>query len=152
MKGMILDFSIPESAGLITGDDGGRYRFEGTDWKSQATQPRPGVRVDFLGSDGTASEVYVDPTAPGGSGTWGASASRASFAAQGLDDRYRGLYRSSDEGVLLGLCAGVGHKFDAPVGVVRLAVVIAAFFVFGFLYFAGIFVPAVPTRGVPHPR
>jgi hypothetical protein len=43
MKGMILDFSIPESQGVISGDDGNRYTFMGKEWKSQ-TPPIAGRR------------------------------------------------------------------------------------------------------------
>lgn len=151
MKGNILDFSIADGTGVITAEDGNRYRFEGREWKSAARQPIPGLPVDFVVTEpSTATEVYVDPAVGGGSTRWGASSGR--LQAQGLDERYGSLYRSSDEGMILGLSAGMAHKFNAPVGVIRIFWVVTAFFVFGFLYFGGIFVPRLPTRGVPHPE
>ncbi len=48
MKGNILDFSIADGTGVITGEDGNRYRFEGREWKSAARQPTAGLPVDFV--------------------------------------------------------------------------------------------------------
>jgi hypothetical protein len=45
----------------------------------------------------------------------------------------------------------LAHKFDAPLWVVRVAWLIAGFAVIGWLYFGALFLPKLPTRGVPHP-
>jgi len=145
MKGTILDFSIPESAGVVSGDDGNRYRFAGSDWKATGAMPRAGARVDFVAADGVASEIYLD-TAAGPAG-WGQSAP----LPDGLDDRYRGLYCSSDEKMVLGLCGGLAHKFGVQVSVVRVVVFLVMMFVLWIPYLVGIFLPKVPTRGVPRP-
>ena len=145
MKGTILDFSIPESAGVVSGDDGNRYRFAGADWKATGAMPRAGARVDFVAADGVASEVYLDTAA--GSAGWGQSAP----LPDGLDDRYRGLYCSSDEKMVLGLCGGLAHKFGVQVSVVRVVVFFVMMFVLWIPYLVGIFLPKVPTRGVPRP-
>jgi phage shock protein PspC (stress-responsive transcriptional regulator) len=151
MKGTILDFSIADGSGVITGEDDNRYRFEGREWKSAARQPTAGLRVDFVaGEPGLATEVYVDPTAGSARSAWGTSF--AALQAQGLDERYAGLYRSSDEGMILGFAAGLAHKFNAPVGWIRVFWLVSLFFVVGFLYFGGIFFPKLPTRDVPHPQ
>ncbi|WP_271078950.1 hypothetical protein [Aurantiacibacter sp. MUD61] len=56
MQGQVLGFSGDE--GAITGDDGKRYKFTRSDWKSER-DPRGGERVDFVESDsGTAGEIY----------------------------------------------------------------------------------------------
>ena len=144
MKGTILDFSIPESAGVVSGDDGNRYRFAGADWKATGAMPRAGARVDFVAADGVASEIYLD-TAAGPAG-WGQAP-----LPDGLDDRYRGLYCSSDEKMVLGLCGGLAHKFGVQVSVVRVVVFFVMMFVLWIPYLVGIFLPKVPTRGVPRP-
>jgi phage shock protein PspC (stress-responsive transcriptional regulator) len=144
MKGSVLDFSISENVGAISGDDGNRYRFSGPDWKSSGTQPRPGTRVDFVGADGTATEVYLDVTA-------GYQRNAPAPLPDGLDERYRGLYCSSDEKLLLGLCGGIAHKTGIQLGVVRGIVLILGLFVIWIPYLIGFFLPKLPTKGVPHP-
>lgn len=58
MKGRILDFSIQEARGVITGDDNKRYSFESHEWK-EADFPVKGVEVDFdIDGDGCAIGVY----------------------------------------------------------------------------------------------
>jgi phage shock protein PspC (stress-responsive transcriptional regulator) len=57
---------------------------------------------------------------------------------------YPGLYCSSDEKVIFGLCGGLSHKFGVPVALIR----IIAFFTAGFCYayIIGIFLPKNPTK------
>jgi hypothetical protein len=57
MRGKILDFSIAENLGVISGDDGARYRFAGAEWKSSTRPPVPGLRVDFVAAGDEASAV-----------------------------------------------------------------------------------------------
>lgn len=61
MKGTILDFSIQASQGFISGDDGKRYEFSGSDWKL-STPPQVGSRVDFDTDGIKAFAIYADPT------------------------------------------------------------------------------------------
>ena len=137
---------------MIVADDGARFRFVGREWRSQAAQPRLGVRVDFVAGSRERR--------PRCTKSWHLDALRRldarvgfdqSLAAQGLDERYGGLYRSSDEGMVLGFCAGLAHKTDAPLWAIRVGMLIAVLFVIGLLYFVAIFLPKRPTRGVPHP-
>ncbi len=58
MKGKILDFSIQSNSGIITGDDGNRYNFSGSEWKSE-TPPTTGLRVDFEAEEKLALGIYV---------------------------------------------------------------------------------------------
>jgi len=58
---------------------------------------------------------------------------------------YKGIYCSSDDKYFLGLCGGLAHKFGLPVAVVRLIFVIASS-VIGWIYFAGLFLPKLPTK------
>jgi TM2 domain-containing membrane protein YozV len=59
MKGTLLDFSVQESKGTISGDDGVRYNFIGTEWKG-AQPPVLSQRVDFQFQDGSVVGVYPD--------------------------------------------------------------------------------------------
>jgi phage shock protein PspC (stress-responsive transcriptional regulator) len=135
MRGRILDFTITTNQGLIAGDDGLRYTFIGAEWKTAAVLPKSGTPVDFVASGDTATEVYV--FAHAGAGT--------------ADDPYRGLYCSSDERMILGLCGGLAHKFGIPVTTMRAIVFVFGVFVLWVPYLIGIFLPKVPTRGVPRP-
>jgi phage shock protein PspC (stress-responsive transcriptional regulator) len=136
VRGKILEFSILENQGVISGDDGQRYTFPGSEWKMPTAQPRPGSRVDFVIDGERATAVYVDV----GPGAGGPTA---------RDDPYRGLYCSSDEKVLLGLCGGLAHKFGIQVGVVRALMFFLTIWVLWFPYLIGFFLPKLPTRDVP---
>ncbi len=58
MKGQVLEFSIRDNTGVVTAEDGERYRFLGDQW-NDARPPTRGMRVDFAAAaDGTASAVY----------------------------------------------------------------------------------------------
>lgn len=62
MKGKVLDFSLDQSEGLISGDDGKRYTFRGKEWKAK-TIPATGDRVDFDSEGKLAIGVYLDAPA-----------------------------------------------------------------------------------------
>ncbi len=61
---------------------------------------------------------------------------------------YETIYCSSDDKYLLGLCGGLAHKFGVPVAVVRLVFLVASGFFIGWIYFAGVFLTKLPTKGV----
>jgi phage shock protein PspC (stress-responsive transcriptional regulator) len=131
MKGKILDFSIAENQGLISGDDGSRYMFAGREWKSQSP-PKPGSRVDFDVDGRTAVAVYVDHP------------SRSAW-----DSEYWGFYRSSDDKVLGGVCAGLAHKWGINRGALRFGWFLAALFTWiPFFVYIGCWMsfPERPTR------
>ena len=59
MKGQILDYSIPNNSGIISGDDQKRYHFIGNEWRDQHA-PYRGQRVDFdIDSSGQAVAIYL---------------------------------------------------------------------------------------------
>ena len=58
MRGEILTYDDGPGAGLISGDDGGRYSFSRADLQ-QLTPVRAGTRVDFVPADGMATQVFV---------------------------------------------------------------------------------------------
>ena len=95
MQGQIL--GISGATGAITGDDGKRYSFPRTEWKSER-DPRAGERVDFVEtSDGTAGEIYPlkagavapDIGAVFQSGSDGLSRLASSDGAQGLIEKVK---------------------------------------------------------------
>lgn len=58
MKGIILDFSIQQSTGLISAEDGNRYEFAAAEWQEHDF-PHRGTEVDFtINADGKAIAVY----------------------------------------------------------------------------------------------
>jgi len=74
MKGQILDYSIQEGAGYISGQDGQRYQFRGAEWKGSQS-PRRGMTVDFAVEGAEAKAVFI---------TAGAGASGKNKVAAGL--------------------------------------------------------------------
>ena len=65
-----------------------------------------------------------------------------------LPSEYDGFYCSSDEKVALGLCGGLSHKFGIQLGLVRILVIFSMFFLIGWLYLGGLFIPKLPTKNV----
>lgn len=47
MKGKILDYNIQESTGIISGDDGQRYSFSNSEWKSSESPKAKSGICDF---------------------------------------------------------------------------------------------------------
>jgi TM2 domain-containing membrane protein YozV len=58
MKGKILDYSVQSNSGVISGNDGVRYKFGGAEWKAQ-TPPAVGQDVDFDVNEQEALGVYL---------------------------------------------------------------------------------------------
>ena len=59
MKGRILDYSVQENQGVISGDDGKRYRFAGSEWHGTGVSSA-GMIVDFEARGADADAVYLD--------------------------------------------------------------------------------------------
>lgn len=66
MKGRILDFDLRRGEGLISGDDGGRYRFVIAEWNAD-TVPLKNQAVDFEAAEGEALQIYKIGSASSGS-------------------------------------------------------------------------------------
>ena len=58
MKGQILDYSVSTNTGTITGSDGNRYYFAGSEWKGTGV-PARGAGVDFEADGNQAKAVYL---------------------------------------------------------------------------------------------
>ena len=58
MRGEVLKYDDTTGQGLISGDDGNRYRFSRSDLQ-QLKPVRRGIRVDFDAYEGTASDIFI---------------------------------------------------------------------------------------------
>ena len=56
MNGKILNFDANSREGVISGDDGNRYRFIGPDWHDSST-PMSGLTVDFIADSYRAHSI-----------------------------------------------------------------------------------------------
>lgn len=59
MKGYILNYSVQNNRGIISGDDNQRYDFNGAEWMD-SDPPRQGMRVTFEAAGGQATRIYID--------------------------------------------------------------------------------------------
>ena len=57
MTGQILDYSLQEHSGVISGSDNVRYSFDGSDWRGDHP-PTRGMTVDFDTEGNSAKNVY----------------------------------------------------------------------------------------------
>ena len=58
MKGQVLDYSIQENSGVISGADGSRYTFVGSEWNGNSS-PSRGMAVDFDVQGSNAVAIYA---------------------------------------------------------------------------------------------
>src|ERR1700692_1470171 len=119
MRGIILNFLVRDSVGLISGDDGARYDFSSTEWMSDGF-PVVGTTVDFI-NEGNAAKKILTLRANGRDKTLPANGTRGTSP----DD---GLYKSSDNKMLLGVCAGLAHKYDLNLTGLRIIVFVLCWF------------------------
>lgn len=117
MKGTLLNYNLAESLGIITGDDGNRYIFQGLDWKENEL-PQKGMSLDFIPVQNSATEVYIDTA-------------RSSFS-----NTNHSWYKSSNNKVLAGVCAGIAHKQNVSCLGLRVAtVLLSILFIFPILVY-----------------
>jgi phage shock protein PspC (stress-responsive transcriptional regulator) len=114
-SGKVLDFNVATSTGLILGDNGVRYNFRGTEWRSAVSLPHIGVQVNFVVLANEATSIYV--VAP-------AAAKLVSPGSLKSDYKDLGYYRSSDEKLVGGVCAGLAHKWNRSALILRLVFLI----------------------------
>lgn len=60
MRGHILGVDVRTGEGLLTGEDGQRYRFGPADWADRG-EPAKGLPVDFEAEGGRALSIYPMP-------------------------------------------------------------------------------------------
>ena len=139
LQGRVLDFKVQSNSGIISGDDGRRYFFTGTEWQN-ASLPVQGTRVDFEVRDGNAVSIYLGgvPTSHGSSD-------------DNTPSEYRGCYRSADEKSVAGVCAGLAHKWGVKRGGVQIGfVLLGLFYLIGVLGYiiCWLTFKELPTKGV----
>ena len=83
MRGQILGVDVRTGEGLLTGEDGVRYRFTPEDWADRG-EPARGLQVDFEPRDNRALSIYP---LPGATSTAIAAAAGAPPAARPVNDR-----------------------------------------------------------------
>ena len=116
MKGIILDYSINLNKGVIAGNDGNRYTFIGKEWKP-IDFPQTGMTVDFVINGNDAVELYIDQY------------SVKSSTEQSINSfSHGGFYRSYDDQMVAGVCAGIAHKWGVSLSGFRFATFIVSLF------------------------
>ena len=114
MKGQVLDYSVQNNSGVISGDDGNRYSFTGDSWQEN-NAPQRGMRVDFDPDGSIATGIYADTELAVPTTASGGTASKSKVAA----------------GLLAIFLGGLGiHKFYlgyAGAGALYLALWLVAF-------------------------
>ena len=134
VAGKVLDFNVSASSGLILGDDGVRYTFRGAEWRSAASLPQAGLRVNFVVSGLEALAIYAE------AGTPPRLSSPSALTSSGTG---AGFYRSSDAKLIGGVCAGLAHKWDVPVLIPRLVFCTPLFLVYAVMWLT---LPEKPTK------
>lgn len=81
MRGTILHYDTVSGLGHISGDDNNRYTFTRADI-NPASNPGPGMFVDFVARDGTATEIFAVPG--GNPGVAAAAAPAAAMASAAM--------------------------------------------------------------------
>lgn len=113
MRGKVLSFN--GSTGLISGDDGQRYTFGASDLGGDTTFVPKGATVDFEGSDGVATSVYVIATTLGEKNKWVAAIICFFFGWCGIHKFYLG---KTTAGIIMLLCGTIGWVIIIPGAVV----------------------------------
>ena len=118
MKGQLLAFTVQQSEGYISGEDGNRYKFSAAEWKHPSA-PTVGQTVDFVVANGIATEVFVVEAAPS--------------AAAGTKPSEGGLYKSSNQKIVMGVCGGLADRFGINLVVLRIVVFGSCWFMVPFV-------------------
>jgi hypothetical protein len=63
-RGIILDYNPNTLAGVISGEDGNRWRFRFAEWAGPRNDPRRGLWVDFVPEAETGSALFVYSLGP----------------------------------------------------------------------------------------
>lgn len=119
MRGELLNYDVNTAEGIISGEDGNRYKFKGVDLREDAAKLRKGMVLDFDQQDGAASDIYIAGKAIGTGTSSGAVGSKSNIAA----------------GILAILLGGLGvHKFY--LGYHGAGIITLLIFIFGIILLA----------------
>lgn len=144
MQGNILTFSTETNTGIITGAGNKRYSFSADDWKENCPVISR-VNVDFVAVEDAATEIYCTDTEALQDELEKVAAQKAAEIElvesikkkeniDKLEKTYSGLYRSSDQALWKGVCAGLAHKTGISVIIVRALTIYPGIYLFP-LYF-----------------
>ena len=109
-KGTIINFNIQSGTGLISGENGIRYNFISAKWGSATIPPTIGLLVEFIANGQNAEDIY-----PLGKVTEGGNKTSNEF------------YRSSDDALLSGVCAGLADKWNTDAILIRIVTLFIPF-------------------------
>jgi phage shock protein PspC (stress-responsive transcriptional regulator) len=128
IRGTVISFNIQNGTGLISGLNGVRYNFVTANWGSPTVAPSIGLLVEFEASGPDAVHIF---------------ASNGHSGVTGSGD----FYRSSDNVIVAGVCAGLAHKWNSDPVLIRIAMV---FVPFGWIFYiiGSMSWSARPTRGM----
>jgi phage shock protein PspC (stress-responsive transcriptional regulator) len=104
---------VKRGAGLISGLNGVRYNFVTANWGSPTVPPSTGLQVEFEANGPDATHIFP-------------AQGHASGASSG------DFYRSSDNVIVSGVCAGLAHKWNTDPVIIRIAMV---FIPFGWIFY-----------------
>jgi phage shock protein PspC (stress-responsive transcriptional regulator) len=131
IHGRVLGYTFQTSSGFISGNDGVRYAFTAADWLSSDKTPAPGLEVEFLTNGAQAKSIFVVFSVATPTATTSAS-----------NDHYR----SSDDAMVSGVCAGLAHKWKTDTILIR---IVMLFVPLGWILYliASMSWAAQPTKG-----
>jgi len=108
IKGTVINFNIQLGTGLISGANGVRYNFATTNWGSPTTPPTIGQLVEFEANGANAEHIFP-------------------VLGQQSNLGSNDYYRSSDNVIVSGVCAGLAHKWNTDPLLIRIAMLFIPF-------------------------
>jgi len=105
LHGRVLGYTFQTSSGFISSSDGLRYSFNAAEWLSSDKTPTAGMEVEFLANGTQAKSIFVVAKVTPSSTSVGISSSH---------------YRSSDNALVSGVCAGLAHKWKTDTILIRI--------------------------------
>ena len=139
MKGRVLSYSVQDNAGVISGDNGRRYTFEGPQWREQDL-PVQGAHVDFqvVADTDQAVSIYLvreeaPATAPGEKNKVVAGILAILFGTLGAHKFYLG-YSGQGALMLVLFILGIALLFVFGIGLIVLLVIGIIALVEGIIY------------------
>ena len=132
MFGYILHYSVQTGTGVISGDDGNRYRFAGRDWLDREP-PTRGDRVEFTAMQDQAANVQVITPAYRGE----PRQSNPSAAPEIASGCGAGCLTWIGVAALLGIAVGIWPG-NPILEMVRIAVAVLVAVVVGYLVFRAV--------------
>lgn len=112
IKGTVTTFNIQRGSGMISALNGVRYNFTTSNWGSPTVAPTAGLLVEFEANGADALQIFP----VGGSSGLGSG----------------DFYRSNDNAIVSGVCAGLAHKWNTDPVLIRIAMV---FIPFGWIFY-----------------